>query len=139
MFHSYAQIQTTIDQVNLRDLLFKYYSEYHIQLEHLPTLKFIDQRGRPWNLPCLYVLLKTPRKPFLVHFRKTVMKLHWITWICFYNSPLFLLTFWMTKKIKIYFLVLTLSKNVNILEFGDCIWNHHEKYIQISTNMSDIG
>ena len=30
-------------------------------------------------------------------------------------------------------------KNVNILEFGDYIWNHHEKCIQISTNMPDIG
>ena len=30
-------------------------------------------------------------------------------------------------------------KNVNILESGDHIWNHHEKCIQISTNMPDIG
>ena len=30
-------------------------------------------------------------------------------------------------------------KNVNIIEFGDYIWNHHEKCIQISTNMPDIG
>ena len=31
-------------------------------------------------------------------------------------------------------------KNVNILEFGDyIIWNHHEKCIQISTNMPSIG
>ena len=30
-------------------------------------------------------------------------------------------------------------KNVNILEFGDCIWNHHEKCIHISTNMPDTG
>ena len=29
-------------------------------------------------------------------------------------------------------------KNVNILEFGDYIWNHHDKYLQISTNMPDI-
>ena len=30
-------------------------------------------------------------------------------------------------------------KNVNILEFGDYIWNHSEKYIEISTNMPGIG
>ena len=30
-------------------------------------------------------------------------------------------------------------KNVNILEFHDHIWNHHEKFIQISTNMPGIG
>ena len=30
-------------------------------------------------------------------------------------------------------------KNVNILEFGDYIWNHHGKCIQISTNMTGIG
>ena len=30
-------------------------------------------------------------------------------------------------------------KNINILEFGDYIWNHHEKCIQISTNMPGIG
>ena len=30
-------------------------------------------------------------------------------------------------------------KNVNILEFGDYIWNHHEKCIEISTNMPGIG
>ena len=29
--------------------------------------------------------------------------------------------------------------NINILEFGDCIWNHHVKCIQISTNMRGIG
>ena len=32
-----------------------------------------------------------------------------------------------------------LVKNVNILEFHDNIWHHHEKYIQISTNMPNIG
>ena len=32
-----------------------------------------------------------------------------------------------------------LFKNVRILEFGDFIWNHQEKYIQISTNMPNIG
>ena len=31
------------------------------------------------------------------------------------------------------------SKNVNILEFHDHIWNRHEKCIQISTNMPSIG
>ena len=31
------------------------------------------------------------------------------------------------------------SKNSNILEFHDHIWNHHEKCIQISTNMPGIG
>ena len=31
------------------------------------------------------------------------------------------------------------SKNVNILKFGDYIWNHHEECIQISTNMPSIG
>ena len=32
-----------------------------------------------------------------------------------------------------------LVKNVKILEFHDLIWNHHEKCIQISTNMPGIG
>ena len=31
------------------------------------------------------------------------------------------------------------TKNVNILEFLVHIWNHHEKYIRISTNMPGIG
>ena len=30
-------------------------------------------------------------------------------------------------------------KNVKILEIGDCIWNHREKCIQISTNIPGIG
>ena len=30
-------------------------------------------------------------------------------------------------------------KNVEIVEFHDHIWNHHEKYIEISTNMPAIG
>ena len=30
-------------------------------------------------------------------------------------------------------------KNVEILEFGDYIWTHHEKYFEISTNMPGIG
>ena len=30
-------------------------------------------------------------------------------------------------------------KNVNIVGFHDHIWNHHEKCIQISTNMPSIG
>ena len=30
-------------------------------------------------------------------------------------------------------------KIVKILEFGDIIWNHPEKFIQISTNMPGIG
>ena len=30
-------------------------------------------------------------------------------------------------------------KNVNILEFHDHIWNHHEKCIQKSTNMPGIN
>ena len=30
-------------------------------------------------------------------------------------------------------------KNFKILEFNDYIWNHHEKCIHISTNMSGIG
>ena len=30
-------------------------------------------------------------------------------------------------------------KNVNILEFHGHIWNHHEKYIQQSTNMPGVG
>ena len=30
-------------------------------------------------------------------------------------------------------------KNVKIVEFHDLIWNHHEKCIQISTNMPGIG
>ena len=28
---------------------------------------------------------------------------------------------------------------VKILEFSEYIWNHHEKCIQISSNMPDIG
>ena len=28
-----------------------------------------------------------------------------------------------------------LVKNVKIVKFHDRIWNHHEKYIEISTNM----
>ena len=30
-------------------------------------------------------------------------------------------------------------KNVKIVEFRDHIWNHHEEYIEISTNMPGIG
>ena len=30
-------------------------------------------------------------------------------------------------------------KNVNILEFGDYIWNHHEECIEISISMLGIG
>ena len=30
-------------------------------------------------------------------------------------------------------------KNFKFLEFGDYIWNHHQKRIQISTNMPNIG
>ena len=30
-------------------------------------------------------------------------------------------------------------KKVKIMEFGDYIWNHREKCIQISTNMPGIG
>ena len=30
-------------------------------------------------------------------------------------------------------------QNVKIVEFHDHIWNHHEKCIQISTNMPGIG
>ena len=30
-------------------------------------------------------------------------------------------------------------KNVKIVEFHDHIWNRHEKYIKISTNMPGIG
>ena len=32
-----------------------------------------------------------------------------------------------------------MSKYVDILEFGDYIWNHHEKYMEISANMPGIG
>ena len=32
-----------------------------------------------------------------------------------------------------------MSQNVKIQELGDDIQNHHEKCIQISTNMSSIG
>ena len=28
---------------------------------------------------------------------------------------------------------------INFLEFGECIWNHREKCIQISTNIPGIG
>ena len=35
--------------------------------------------------------------------------------------------------------VTKLVKNVEIVEFHDHIWNHNEKCIQISTNMSSIG
>ena len=34
--------------------------------------------------------------------------------------------------------VTNLVKNVKIVEFHGHMWNHHEKYIQISTNMSVI-
>ena len=37
------------------------------------------------------------------------------------------------KKLKI------IVKNVEIVEFHYHIWNHHEKCIQISTNMPSIG
>ena len=30
-------------------------------------------------------------------------------------------------------------QKLNIIEFHDHIWNHHEKCIQISTNMPSIG
>ena len=30
-------------------------------------------------------------------------------------------------------------KNIEIVEFHDHIWNHNEKWIQISTNMPCIG
>ena len=39
---------------------------------------------------------------------------------------------WADDRIKV-------SKNIKILEFGDYIWNHNEKYIQMSTNMPGIG
>ena len=32
-----------------------------------------------------------------------------------------------------------LSKNINIMEFHDHIWNHRAERIQISTNMPGIG
>ena len=32
-----------------------------------------------------------------------------------------------------------ISKNVNIFEFHDHNWDHHEKCIQLSTNMPSIG
>ena len=32
-----------------------------------------------------------------------------------------------------------ICKNVEIVEFHDHIWNHNEKYIQISANMPGIG
>ena len=32
-----------------------------------------------------------------------------------------------------------LVKNVKIVLFHDHIWSHHEKYIQINTNMPVIG
>ena len=35
--------------------------------------------------------------------------------------------------------VTNLEKNVKICEFNDHIWNHHEKCIEISTNMPGIG
>ena len=35
--------------------------------------------------------------------------------------------------------VSNIVKNVTILEFHDHIWNHYEKYIQMSTNMPGIG
>ena len=31
------------------------------------------------------------------------------------------------------------KKRVKIVEFHDHIWNHHKKYIQISTNIPGIG
>ena len=35
--------------------------------------------------------------------------------------------------------VTNLFKKVNILEFHDHIWNHHDKCVQQSTNMPGIG
>ena len=35
--------------------------------------------------------------------------------------------------------VFIFSKNVPILEFGDFIWHHHAKCVQINTNMPSIG
>ena len=35
--------------------------------------------------------------------------------------------------------ILQNQKNVNILEFGDDIWIHHEKCIQMNTNMPSTG
>ena len=35
--------------------------------------------------------------------------------------------------------MLIIVQNVHICEFGDFSWNHHEKCIQISTNMPYIG
>ena len=35
--------------------------------------------------------------------------------------------------------VIQFHKNVNILEFQDYIWNHHEQCIQKSTNIPSIG
>ena len=40
------------------------------------------------------------------------------------------------RQVKI---LTNLVKNVKIVEFHDHIWDHHEKYIQISTNMPGIG
>ena len=34
---------------------------------------------------------------------------------------------------------LKIVKNINIVEFHDYIWNRHEKYIEISTNIHVIG
>ena len=31
------------------------------------------------------------------------------------------------------------NEKLKILKFGDYIWNHHEKHIEISTNMLGIG
>ena len=35
--------------------------------------------------------------------------------------------------------IINFVKNINIVEFHDHIWNRHETYIQISTNMPDSG
>ena len=35
--------------------------------------------------------------------------------------------------------VTKLVKNVKIVEFHDHIWNHHEKYIELCTNIPGIG
>ena len=40
------------------------------------------------------------------------------------------------RQVKI---VTNFVKNVKIVGFHDHIWNHHEKCIQISTNMPGIG
>ena len=64
-----------------------------------------------------------------VHFGRVVCSRHVVIINTFHAAGV------SRRQVKMFTKVL---KNVNILEFGDYIWNHHDKCIQISTNMPGI-